>query len=595
MRRSRISSKFFLALAAVVPMMVGIAWVGASGLTAMHRAADAVYKDNFHAAQVTSGVADALATAEATSLQSISSSDPAARRAAARRLTVEVVPRVATGLSAMHDLHHGGGGAHEQRLKELETLWRRFLDLETQRFGSVAGDLDRTNEVVAALEPARRIGEGLVAVEAREAGQAHAASEASYRNGRRTIVVMLLLALAVGIATVTLLIRDVVPRVRRYSALATAVAAGDLSERVEARGHDELADLGHALNDMVSRRVSVVGHESAQAEFVDMLQVTQGEDEAHDLLKRHVERSIAGSTVVVLNRNNSADRLEATTDVPASSPLAESLLDAKPRSCLAVRFARTHTRGPTQEALVSCELCGKSAAEITCEPLLVGGEVIGSVHVDHPRPLGESESGAIKQSVAQAAPVLANLRNLAIAELRAATDALTGLPNNRAMQDTLKRMAAHASRSVDPLTAVMLDLDHFKAINDAFGHSRGDDVLAAVGAVLRSTLRESDFVGRYGGEEFVALLPSTGVDEGLLVAEKLRTAIAALEVPGVERTITVSLGVAVLPNHAGDAATLIRCADRALYQAKRAGRDRVERAMATTPAEQPPPAADPRS
>jgi PleD family two-component response regulator len=80
----------------------------------------------------------------------------------------------------------------------------------------------------------------------------------------------------------------------------------------------------------------------------------------------------------------------------------------------------------------------------------------------------------------QAAPVLANLRNLAIAEVRAATDALTGLPNTRAVQDTIKRMVAQASRTVSPLSAALLDLDHFKRINDAYGHGRGDEVLAAV-------------------------------------------------------------------------------------------------------------------
>ena len=96
----------------------------------------------------------------------------------------------------------------------------------------------------------------------------------------------------------------------------------------------------------------------------------------------------------------------------------------------------------------------------------------------------------------QAVTVLANLRNLAIAEVRAATDALTGLPNTRAVQDTIKSLVAQASRDGLDLSAALLDLDHFKRINDAYGHSRGDEVLAAVAMVLRSSVRESDFVGR---------------------------------------------------------------------------------------------------
>ena len=148
------------------------------------------------------------------------------------------------------------------------------------------------------------------------------------------------------------------------------------------------------------------------------------------------------------------------------------------------------------------------------------------------------------------------LTTQAIAEIPAATDALTGLPNNRAVQDTIKRMVAQASRSVSPLSAALLDLDHFKRVNDTYGHSRGDEVLAAVATVLRSSLRESDFVGRYGGEEFLLLLPDTGRDQPVVVAEKVR--------------------VATVPDDAGDADTLIRAADRALYAAKGNGRNRVE-------------------
>ena len=115
----------------------------------------------------------------------------------------------------------------------------------------------------------------------------------------------------------------------------------------------------------------------------------------------------------------------------------------------------------------------------------------------------------MRETVAQSAPVLANLRNLAIAESRALTDVLTGLANKRSIEDTLKRMSAQAGRTLSPLAAVLLDLDHFKQNNDLFGHDRGDDVLAAVGSTITQTLRDSDVAGRYGGEEFLLLLPDT--------------------------------------------------------------------------------------
>jgi diguanylate cyclase (GGDEF)-like protein len=117
---------------------------------------------------------------------------------------------------------------------------------------------------------------------------------------------------------------------------------------------------------------------------------------------------------------------------------------------------------------------------------------------------------------------------------------------------------------------------HFKRINDAHGHSRGDEALAAVAATLRSSLRESDFVGRYGGEEFLILLPDTGKQQARLVAEKVRSAVAAIALSNLDLPVTASLGGATLPDDCGDADTLIRAADRALYAAKGAGRNRVE-------------------
>jgi diguanylate cyclase (GGDEF)-like protein len=282
----------------------------------------------------------------------------------------------------------------------------------------------------------------------------------------------------------------------------------------------------------------------------------------------------------VLNRNNSQDRLEATTDLRDESRLSEPLQTAKPRSCLAVRLARPFQ---SDDALVTCEICGTTPEQSTCLPLLVSGEVIGSVLVDHNGPLSDRDERRVHESVAYAAPILANLRNLALAEARAATDALTGLPNRRAVQDTLKRMIAHSARTESPLAAVLIDLDHFKQVNDVYGHEEGDAVLAGVGDILTSMVRSSDFVGRTGGEEFIALFPDSDAHSALVVVEKLRAAIEAMTLPRVDRTITASFGIAIHPDVAGDSETLLRLADRALYAAKSGGRNRIELAEAGSP------------
>jgi diguanylate cyclase (GGDEF)-like protein len=327
-----------------------------------------------------------------------------------------------------------------------------------------------------------------------------------------------------------------------------------------------------------------------QAEFADTLQVANDEDEAHQLLQRHLERTLPATSAVVLNRNNSADRLEAVTPLPGGSPLADTLRGAKPRSCLAVRAGRTHSQDAERSALLACPVCASCPGATLCVPLTVGGEVIGSVLLNHAAAYTEAEQQRIRDSVGQAAPVLANLRNLAVAEIRAATDGLTGLPNKRAVTDAMKRLFAQASTTASPLALLLIDLDHFKQINDAWGHPVGDQVLANVGAVLRSVLRARDFAGRNGGEEFAVLLPDTGIPAALEIAERIRAAVAEISLPGTDVSVAASLGVVGFPDHATTLDRLEWLADAALYIAKREGRNRVELA---DPAPVDLPAADP--
>ncbi len=357
--------------------------------------------------------------------------------------------------------------------------------------------------------------------------------------------------------------RSVVERavvlVALLSALCAAVA-GLLGRRARGREY--------------ARRETEEAYHRSQREFAETLQVTESELEAHALVKRHLERSLPGADVVVLNRNNSQNRLEATTPIDERSTLARKLTDSAPSACLSVRLGRPHSRSHEREPLLPCALCG-DLSRSTCVPSLVGGEVIGSVLVEHREELEPVERDRIVESVTQAAPVLANLRNLAVAEIRAATDALTGLPNARALRDSLKRMIAQAARAQSTLSAILCDLDHFKQVNDVYGHDKGDVALAAAAAALRTGLRESDIAGRYGGEEFLLLLPDTPLDGAIRVAEKLREELMHVTIPGVAQELTASFGVACFPGDAADPDALVRVADRALYAGKARGRNCV--------------------
>jgi diguanylate cyclase (GGDEF)-like protein len=531
----RIGPKLMLALAGLLAATVMVSGVAVAGLGAVNAQTQELYHHNLLTTQAIAELQATLDDAAGSALQLLLFEGAAERSRLLADLRGRIVPRVDERIAALQKSYAADPDADPARLERLSEGWgavkrliRSGLDPHDE-----AQEQAMTRQVVAAVDPVSTLAAEMAATEVEHARESREAAEATYRATHGRVLGIAAAAVLVWLAISLLLIRNLVPRVRAYSAFAAGVADGQPGGQLTVRGADELAELGHTLNAMVRRRRQERRYEESQAEFSDTMQLSETEPEAHQLLKHHLERSIDGSQVTVLNRNNSADRLEAATPVAPECPLAGSLQGAKPRSCLAVRFGRGYRGGRDRDPLLICAICGPLADAVSCEPLLVSGEVIGSI-------------------------------------------ALTGLPNNRAVQDTIKRMVAQAGRNLSPLSAALLDLDHFKRINDAYGHSRGDEVLAAVATVLRSSLRESDFVGRYGGEEFLLLLPDTGRDQAVVVAEKVRAAVAGLGLSEINQPVTASIGIAAIPDDAASADTLIRAADRALYAAKGNGRNRVE-------------------
>ncbi|MCU4178117.1 GGDEF domain-containing protein [Bosea sp. BH3] len=206
-------------------------------------------------------------------------------------------------------------------------------------------------------------------------------------------------------------------------------------------------------------------------------------------------------------------------------------------------------------------------------PLITGdGHAIGTLCAldtvpHHPLP----DEIAAMTDLAQVTMDQLELRQVAL------TDLMTGALSRRAFRDELARMLGLAKRHQHELSLIAFDLDHFKAVNDTHGHQAGDRVLAESVAACRRQLRQSDLIGRLGGEEFAVLLPLTGRQAALGVAEKLRQAIAALSFEGAGGglfSVTASLGLAALDGDSTDPENLLRAADEALYAAKATGRDR---------------------
>jgi diguanylate cyclase (GGDEF)-like protein len=198
------------------------------------------------------------------------------------------------------------------------------------------------------------------------------------------------------------------------------------------------------------------------------------------------------------------------------------------------------------------------------------GAVVLQLRAGHRLP--RRTEAALGRSASYAALTLRNVWAFEQLQRLAATDGLTKIANRRTFEATLEREVARAARQQEPLSLVLLDLDHFKRLNDEHGHQAGDDVLRNVAAALSCACRDFDTAARYGGEEFAVVLPGCEPVEALLIADRLREAVAAA--PGVVR-VTASAGVATYPVHGRDAAALVRAADEALYASKAQGRNRT--------------------
>jgi diguanylate cyclase (GGDEF)-like protein len=533
---ARVATSSLIALGAGLALVVAaVAAIGILGINSSATLGKEISSDELTTSAATAQLARDLDGAFAAGQEASLTPDQAQRSRLLGRLYTRLLPAIDVRLSVLEKLHAGDPPAEQAGFQQFVRDWTAVRDLLSPTNVMAHPDASLAARLKAAYLPVSAQLDRLIRTEYTD-GQADQV-KASANAGRTTWLVA-----------------------------GMAVVASMVGALLTLRGLRRV------------RRALKPGRD--QAEFADTLQVANGEDEAQQLLKRYLERILAPSAAVVLNRNNSADRLEAATPLPGGSPLAQTLRGAEPRSCLAVRSGRTHREDDGRPGLLTCAVCAPCPGASACVPLVVGGEVIGSVLMVGAAPYGEADEQRIRESVSQAAPVLANLRNLAIAEIRAATDGLTGLPNKRAVTDALNRVFAQASTTRSPLALLVLDVDHFKQVNDTRGHAVGDQVLAKIGAVIRSGLRARDFAGRNGGEEFAILLPDTEIRVALPIAERVRAAIAEISLPGSDVAVTVSVGVAGFPEHASTPDRLERLADAALYLAKRQGRNRVELAEA---------------
>src|SRR5258708_6576092 len=209
------------------------------------------------------------------------------------------------------------------------------------------------------------------------------------------------------------------------------------------------------------------------------------------------------------------------------------------------------------------------------------GEAVGIIHFQVGQgnlEMSESEISLVGTFAEQIGLSIANIRLREALRGQSIRDPLTGLFNRRYLEETFEREMHRVARSNRPLGALMIDLDHFKRFNDTFGHDAGDIVLQTAGSFFAKKVRAEDIACRYGGEEFVLILPDADLELTRLRAEELCAGTKKLQVIHSGETlgpITISVGVAAFPMHGKSMRELLAAADGALYQAKKAGRDRV--------------------
>jgi diguanylate cyclase (GGDEF)-like protein/PAS domain S-box-containing protein len=284
---------------------------------------------------------------------------------------------------------------------------------------------------------------------------------------------------------------------------------------------------------------------------------------------------LARGAVALLNSGrNLAEVLGSWAECKLPAPVFE------PSSCWALRTGHPHlvVSGDTTARCAHAEGVNDT---YLCIPILAQGESLGVLHFQATPEiptLADAELSLKTTFAAQIGLSIANIGLRGALRTQSIRDPITGLYNRRYLEETMERETRRAVRAEHGLGILMLDLDHFKKFNDTYGHDAGDNVLRATASLLGKSVRAEDFVCRFGGEEFVIILPMADLKASHARAERIRAKVRELTVLHQGQSlgmITVSVGVAALPQHGTTARELLDAADAALYRAKREGRDRV--------------------
>jgi diguanylate cyclase (GGDEF)-like protein len=368
-------------------------------------------------------------------------------------------------------------------------------------------------------------------------------------------------------------------QIARFLHAARRLGSGDFSTRVPTEGHDEFAELGGEFNKMSGQLEARLDELERERERLQDAIRRIGESVASNLDRDALLDVVLEAAVDGV----AATGARATVRTGAGHDLIERSRAGTLDGYDAV-MGRAEQEALRSGALAEARVEPASALAYPLRASETGDRVLGVITVARRgRSFTADERQLFAYLAGQAAVSIENVDLHELVQRQAVTDELTGLSNHRRFQEVMAQEVGRSKRFGSDLGLVMLDIDHFKAVNDTYGHQQGDVVLGEVARVLRDSSREIDEPSRYGGEELAVALPQTDLDGAYLFAERVRTAVEALRIPrldgaGGHLRVTASFGAAAMPGSGDDSAALIAAADAALYRAKHAGRNRTERA-----------------
>lgn len=390
------------------------------------------------------------------------------------------------------------------------------------------------------------------------------------------LIGLILLAMIVIVLVVE---TDLQRPLRRLDRAVAALGRGEFNAPVPLGSEDELGRLGATFEDMRSQLHASMRETHARAAVASELNSHQQPlltalSKVCGELRRTTE---VDAVLLLATSSEMADSFAVADGIPVDLKVdlfigSDGPLGAGFRSTGASALLVSAAPASLEAQLAMREFC--------VAPLRGPSTVLGVLaFANMTRGFGATDPNIVFSAAEQMALALERYRMIAAVQRQASIDDLTGLHNHRFFVDYLGQQVAIAERLGTPLAVLMLDIDHFKTLNDTHGHQAGDTALAAFADTLRRNVRRSDLAARYGGEEFAVIMTNTSVKQARVVADKIRRAVAAMEVfvdvKRPELAMTVSVGGASFPEDTGDAGDLLRLADEALYHSKRAGRDRV--------------------